>query len=61
MELSEAIAQRCSREKVFWNDAANLQEKTHAEVWFQSNFIKITLWHGLLSYKFVAYFRNTFS
>ena len=43
MELSEAIVQRCSREKVFWNDAANLQEKTHAEVWFQSNFIEITL------------------
>ena len=61
MELSEAIVQRCSREKVFWKDAANLQEKTHAEVWFQNNFIEITLWQGLLSYKFVAYFRNTFS
>ena len=32
---SEAAVQRCSLEKVFWKYAANLQENTHAEVWFQ--------------------------
>ena len=31
----EAATQRCSKEKVFWKFAANLQENTHAEVWFQ--------------------------
>ena len=33
--LSEAARQRCSLEKVLWKYAANLQENTHAEVWFQ--------------------------
>ena len=28
-----AAVQRCSYKKVFWRYAANLQEKTHAEVW----------------------------
>ena len=32
---SEAGVQRCSWEKVFWKYAANLQENTHVEVWFQ--------------------------
>ena len=32
---SEAATQRCSLEKVFWKYAANLQENTHAEGWFQ--------------------------
>ena len=32
---AEAALQRCSEEKVFWKDAANLQENTHDEVWFQ--------------------------
>ena len=33
--ISEAAAQMCSQEKVFWKYAANLQENTHAEVWYQ--------------------------
>ena len=33
--IPEAAPQRCSWEKVFWKYAANLQEKTHAEVRFQ--------------------------
>ena len=32
---TEAVTLRCSYEKVFWKYAANLQENTHAEVWFQ--------------------------
>ena len=32
---AEEFTQRCSWEKVFWKYAANLQENTHAEVWFQ--------------------------
>ena len=32
---TEAALQTCSREKVFWKYAENLQENTHAEVWFQ--------------------------
>ena len=35
MKLSEAAIKRCSYKKVFWKYAANLQENTHAEVWFQ--------------------------
>ena len=34
-QTSEAALQRCSWEEVFWKYAANLQENTHAEVWFQ--------------------------
>ena len=33
--VSEAAIQRCSEEQVFWKYTANLQENTHAEVWFQ--------------------------
>ena len=32
---TEAAFQRYSLEKVFWKYAANLQENTHSEVWFQ--------------------------
>ena len=32
---SEAATQRCSKEKVFWKYAANLQGNTRAEVQFQ--------------------------
>ena len=35
--LSETAVQRCSYEKVFWKYAINLQENTHAEVWFQKS------------------------
>ena len=35
LHSSEAAIQRCSYEKVFWKYAANLQENTHDEVWFQ--------------------------
>ena len=33
--ISEAALQRCSYKKVFCKYAENLQENTHAEVWFQ--------------------------
>ena len=33
--LTEAAVQRCFYEKIFRKYAANLQENTHAEVWFQ--------------------------
>ena len=33
--VTEAALQRCSCEKVFWKYASNLQDNTHAEVWFQ--------------------------
>ena len=33
--IAEAVTQRCCYEKVFWKYAANLQENTHGEVWFQ--------------------------
>ena len=29
---TEAVGQRCSQEKVFWEYAVNLQENTYAEV-----------------------------
>ena len=32
---SEVALPRCSYKKVFWKYAANLQENTHADVWFQ--------------------------
>ena len=31
---SEAVAQRCYVKKMFWKYAVNLQENTHAEIWF---------------------------
>ena len=33
--ITEAAIQRWSCQKVFWKNAANLQENTHAEVQFQ--------------------------
>ena len=44
--------------KKFWKDVANLQESTHAKVWFvwysklQSNFIEITLRYGCSEHLF---------
>ena len=35
LQITEAAVNRCSLEKVFWKYAANLQQNTHAEVWFQ--------------------------
>ena len=32
---SEPATQSCFKENVFWNDAVNLQENTHARVPFQ--------------------------
>ena len=32
---TEAATQRCFQEKMFWKYAANLQENSYAEVWFQ--------------------------
>ena len=60
-----AIPQRCSEKKVCCKNAANLQEKTHAEVDFntklQSNFIEITRKHRcFLVPKFTVFFQNTF-
>ena len=37
MRFSKAATQRGSLVKVFWKCAANLQETTHAEVWFQES------------------------
>ena len=34
-KASVAAVQRCSQENVFWKYVANLEENTHAEVWFQ--------------------------
>ena len=31
-EVTEAAHQKCSCEKVFWKDAANVQENSHAEI-----------------------------
>ena len=35
LSKTEATAQRCSWETVFWKYAADLQENTHVEVRFQ--------------------------
>ena len=32
---TEAATTSCSWKKVFWKYVANLQENTHAEVWYQ--------------------------
>ena len=32
--MTEAALRRCLEEQLFWNNAANLQENTHAEVRF---------------------------
>ena len=53
-EAAEAAFRGCFLEKMFWKYAANLQENTHAEVWFQHT----SAW--LFSCEFVAYFQNTF-
>ena len=58
MQMAEAARQRCSLEKVFWKNAANLQENTHAEV--QSNFIEITLWNGCFPVNLLHIFRAPF-
>ena len=34
-KYTEASPQRRSYKKVLWKYAANLQENTHAELWFQ--------------------------
>ena len=34
-EHTEAAVQRCSREKMFWKYATNLQENVYSLVWFQ--------------------------
>ena len=34
-QLCSKFTSRCSKEKVFWKYASNLQENTHAEVWSQ--------------------------
>ena len=60
---TEATFQRCSYKEVFWNNAANLQENTHAEVWFDKatcNFIEITLRHGCFPVYLLHIFRTPF-
>ena len=32
---AEAVLHRYSYKNLFWNEVANLQDNTHAEVWFQ--------------------------
>ena len=58
--LSEAAAQRCSLEKVFWKYAANLQENIHAKVWSQWSIIEITLRHGCTPVNLLHIFREPF-
>ena len=61
---SEAAVQRCSQKKMFWKNAANLQESTHDEVQFQWIFKQLYWNHTLawmFSCKFAAYFQNIFS
>ena len=33
--MPQAAVQKCFQEKVFWKYVANLQENSHAEVWFK--------------------------
>ena len=66
IKVPEAATQRCSEKKVFWKYAANLQENTHAEVWFQLSYKpKQLYWNGTSAWvifcKFAADFQNTFS
>ena len=59
--LSVVALRRYSWEKVFWKNAANLQENAHTEVTLlQSNFIKITLWHGCSPVNLLHIFRTLF-
>ena len=37
LQIPEAAFERCSKEKVIWKYAANLQENTHVEAWFQQS------------------------
>ena len=62
---SEAAVQRCAKEKMFLKYAANLQEKTHAEVAplrtpMLCNFIEIALWHGCSTVNLLPIFRILF-
>ena len=56
---TEAAIQMCSYKKVFWKYAANLHEKTHAEVLLY-NFTNITLWHRCFPVNFLHVFRKSF-
>ena len=49
---SEAAVQRCSQKKMFWKNAANLQESTHDEVQFQWIF-KQLYWNHTLAWMFI--------
>ena len=49
-----AATQTCSQEKVFWKYAANLQEITHVEVWFQWSWNHTSSWNH-------TFYQNTFS
>ena len=49
VQFAEAATQRCSWKKMLWKCAANLQENTHAEVWFQSLNGCFWIWIGQLS------------
>ena len=53
---TEAALQSYSQEKVFRKYAANLQENTHAEVWFHWSCTSVRVF----SCKFAAYFQKTF-
>ena len=35
--FTEVVPHRCSSKQLFWKYAANLQENTHAEVWFHKS------------------------
>ena len=57
---TEAVVQGCSYKKLFWKYAVYLQENTHAEVRFQSNFIEISLWYGCYPGNLLHIFRTPF-
>ena len=52
---SLAMVPISSYKKVFWKYVSNLQENTHAKVWFQ-----LSCFASLNFCKFAAYFYNTF-
>ena len=46
--------------KVFWKYTVNLQENTHAEVWFQKSCFQITFRHGCSPVNLLHIFRTSF-
>ena len=63
ISIREAPLPRYSYEKMFWKYAANLQENTHAELWYPpqtSNYIRKETLAQVFSCGFWEIFKNTF-